>query len=222
MRVRQLVAEGWSESEARRVALNRFGSRSQVAARCRAIGRARDRERRRRLMWTEWGQDLRYALRAARRSPGFTLGVIATLALGIGATTAIVSLVDAVLLRPLPFARADDIVVVQEGRRGLASRNHSAANYLDLARDNRSFDAIAAYSGTVLTLARPGSEPLKVDAVKVSPRFFEVFGVPPLLGQVIDSTAVSRGRVAVLSEGFWRSALGGAPGVIGSKLQLGG
>jgi predicted permease len=222
MRVRQLVAAGWSEPEARRAALRCFGSKATVAAECRAIGRARDRERRRRLMWTEWGQDLRYALRTARRTPGFTFGVIATLALGIGATTAIFSVVDAVLLKPLPFARADDIVVVEQGTKGVTAYNHSAANYLDLARDNRSFDAIGAYRGGVLALTRSGSEPLKVDALEVSPGFFQVFGVQPLVGQVVDSVAVSRGRVAVLSEGFWRAVFGGARDIIGSVIQLGG
>jgi predicted permease len=222
MRTRELVSRGWSPEDARREAEQRFQSAARIAAECRSIGRRREGERRRRRMRTEWRQDLRYAWRGARRAPGFTVAVITTLALGIGATTAIFTVVNAVLLKRLPFGHPEQVVLIRQGSRGTAPGNHSAGNYLDLARDNRSFAAIAAYRDDVLTLRREGTEPLRVDAMQITSRFFDVFEIPPLVGRLPDSLAFAQGRVLVLSEGFWRKAFGADRGVIGSTVVLGG
>jgi hypothetical protein len=131
MVVRELVAGGMSEEEAEREARRRFGSVAGIGEECRRIGNERERHRR----WTEWladvGQDVRFAGRTLLRSPGFAIAAILTLALGVGATTAIFSVVDGVLLRSLPFPAADRLVVPQTLDR--KSGDHWLVSYADYA-----------------------------------------------------------------------------------------
>src|SRR5512135_2363370 len=134
-----------------------------------------------RRMDTLW-QDIRYALRRLRKSPGFTLVAVATLALGIGANTAIFSVVDAVLLRPLPFREPSRLVMVWERR---PQRDHVVASYPDFRdwRDrSRSFDGMAAFSAWTHNLTGAGS-PERVESAVVSTNFFDVLGITPSIGQ---------------------------------------
>ncbi len=167
-------------------------------------------------------QDFRYALRMLRKSPGFAAVAIGTLALGIGATTAIFSLVRAVLLDPLPFGDADRIVAVMEvwkGQRG----NVSGGMFADLRRDSKSFDLLAATRFSSMNLA-VGDDAERVLGARVTHEFFPVFGVAPALGRAIRPEEDRPGgeRVVVLSHRVWTSRLGGSPGVLGQVVRLNG
>ncbi|MEX1245554.1 MAG: ABC transporter permease [Thermoanaerobaculia bacterium] len=167
-------------------------------------------------------QDLRYALRTFAKSPGFASLAILTLALGIGANTAIFSLVHAVLLRPLPFGHADRVVAVMEtwrDRRG----DVSAGNFADLRAASRSFDRLAAVRYSSLNLAE-NDAPQRVAGSRVTEDFFGVFGVGPQLGRVFrpEEDRPGAGHVVVLSDRLWRSQFGGAPDVLGRTLRLDG
>ena len=167
-------------------------------------------------------QDFRYALRMLRKSPGFAAVAIGTLALGIGATTAIFSLVRAVLLDPLPFGDADRIVAVMEvwkGQRG----NVSGGMFADLRRDSKSFDLLAATRFSSMNLA-VGDDAERVLGARVTHEFFSVFGVPPALGRAIRPEEDRPGgeRVVVLSHRVWSSRFGGSPDVLGRVVRLNG
>jgi putative ABC transport system permease protein len=167
-------------------------------------------------------QDVRYAFRSLRRAPGFTAIAIGTLALGIGAITAIFSLVQAVVLRPLPFPHADRVVAVAETWRG-RSGGVSAGNFRDLRAASRSFDRLAAVRYTSVNLAERDA-PARVQGARVTEDFFGVFGVSPRLGRVFrpDEDRPGAEHVVVLSDRLWRSQLGAAPGVLGRTLRLDG
>jgi len=167
-------------------------------------------------------QDIRYAIRTLRKSPGFSALAIATLALGIGANTAIFSVVHAVLLRPLPFAHSERVVSVRETWRG-RDGGVSAGNFADLRAANRSFERLAAVRYSSLNLAESDA-PQRVSAARVSEDFFGVFGVAPQLGRTFrpEEDRPGAGHVAVVSDRLWRTQLGGAPDVLGRSLRLDG
>src|SRR5687767_6161665 len=127
-------------------------------------------------------QDLRYGIRMLRKSPGFTLAAVLTLALGIGANTAIFSVVNAVLLRPLPYPQPDQIVRVFETSRTMMESPASPPNFLDWREQNHVFERVAAFQGMVLNLVSPdGVEQLS--AMRVSADFFPLLRVTPALGR---------------------------------------
>ena len=172
--------------------------------------------------------DLRYAVRVLLRTPSFTIAVICVLALGIGANAAIFSIVNAVLLRPLPFEHADRLVRLfhvppQETFPGMPTFAVSPANFYDWKRDARLFDDMAIYRFRpfVLTDGTGGREVL---AGAVGAGFFEIVGTAPALGRTFhaDEDAPVRNRVLVLSDGFWKRQFGGAPDVVGRPLRLDG
>ncbi len=167
-------------------------------------------------------QDLRYAVRMLARSPGFAALAIGTLALGIGANTAIFSLVRAVLLNPLPFAEAERVANVMEtwkGRRG----GVSAGMFADLRRGSRSFDRLAGVRYSNLNLAQ-GDETERVVGARVTEDFFAVFGVPPQLGRVFrpEEDRPGADRVAVLSHRLWAGKFNRSASVLGQTLRLDG
>src|SRR3954469_6257330 len=168
----------------------------------------------------DFTRDLRHAARGLWRSPGFSLVVILTLALGIGGNTAVFSVVDQLLLRPLPYPDGDQLVMVEESSRGRAA-DVSPANWLDCRRDSRAFRAFAAWQPTFFTLIGTG-EPKRANAQMVSAEFFPTLGVAPLLGRTIsDADDPPNGpQVAVLSYRFWQQQLGGDPRAIGRTVQL--
>ncbi len=133
-------------------------------------------------MWQALGQDLRYAARRLARNPGFTLLIVLILALGIGANTAIFSIVKGVLLRPLPFADSDRIVVLHETfHKGWGSV--SAPNYLNWKEQSRALESMAAYRAGGLNLTGHLT-PQRLDSAEVSEGFFEVLGVHPMIGRL--------------------------------------
>ena len=168
-------------------------------------------------------QDIRYALRSMRKNPGFTVIAVLTLALGIGANTAIFSVVDAVVLRPLPYRAPDRLVMVWERR---PERDHIVASYPDF-RDwrarSRSFDGMAAFSAWTHNLTGAGS-PERVESAVVSASFFDVLGLAPSLGRAFRPEEETKGRddVVVLGHAFFLKRFGGDRSVVGRKILLDG
>lgn len=168
-------------------------------------------------------QDLRYAARILRKSPAFTTVVVLTLALGIGANTAIFSVVYAVLLRPLPYARPSQLVFVPEAKpeAGISGLGMAYPTFSELRDHNRVFSGIAGLGGHSLVLTGSG-EPAEVSTVVVTSDFFSVLAAEPLLGRVFNAEDSQRGAVplVVLSENLWRSRFGAEAGIIGSSVTL--
>ena len=168
-------------------------------------------------------QDLRQAIRSLRRSPVFALAVVATLALGIGGNTAIFSVVNAVLLRPLPFPQPDRLVTVWGYHPDIGRETASLPDFLDWRRDARSFERMAAWATTQFTLTGAG-EPEVVRGAQVTADYFRVLDVPVPIGRGFESADELSGgaRVAVLGYGFWQRRFGGDPGTVGRRIVLGG
>jgi putative ABC transport system permease protein len=169
--------------------------------------------------------DLKHALRLLVRQPGLTLVAVVTLALGIGANTAIFSAVDAVLLRPLPWPDPDRMVMVWEKRpqEGVMDNAVSPADYLDWSRSATSFTAMSAYATVSADLTGRGT-PERFVAGAVSASFFDVFGAKPIAGRVFtrDEEIVGRHRVVVLSYPLWTERFGSDRSVLGRKVVLNG
>jgi putative ABC transport system permease protein len=170
--------------------------------------------------------DLRYSVRLLTRSPGFALVAIATLALGIGANTAIFSVVNALLLRPLPYAQANRLVMVWQDMRargGPAQEWATPGNFADWQKARELFDAIAAIQGWQPSLTGSGA-PESVAGEQVTASYFDVLGISPSLGRVFraDEDIPNAPRVVILSHRFWQRRFGGDARVIGQSLNLGG
>ena len=166
-------------------------------------------------------RDLRYALRVLRSRIGFSAAAVISLALGIGACTAIFSVVDGVLLRSLPYPDADRIVQLREVSEKGAQMPVTEPNYLDARARSESLEAIAQYSGS-LTTVTGGSEPVRARAFGVSGDFFRVLGVQPVVGRAfLPEESRPGGRtVAVVSYGFWQRLLGGKTDFANTTLNL--
>jgi predicted permease len=172
---------------------------------------------------TGLAQDVRYALRQLRKSPSFTAITVLTLALGIGANSAIFSVVNGVLLNPLPFHDASRIVSMFEATPNFLKGSISYPNFLDWQRDNRSFAAMAAYRWTDGSITGVG-QPENVRAQRVSANFFPILGVNPILGRNFTSDEDRRGAspTALISEGLWKRKFGSDRNVIGQRLIVAG
>jgi predicted permease len=167
-------------------------------------------------------RDIRYAVRQLLKAPGFTATAVLTLAFGIGATTAIFSIVEGVLLRPLPFADPGRIVVVGDLIEGTEFSTPSVPAYESLlyARGTRSFSSIGAYQQTAYELSGAG-DPAQVSASRLNAGVFTVLGVSPMMGRVFTPQEEDgREQVAVISYQMWRSRLHGNAQVMGTKIQL--
>jgi putative ABC transport system permease protein len=166
-------------------------------------------------------QDLRYGIRTLRKSPGFAAVAVLTLAIGIGANTAIFSFVNGVLLKPLPYGEPERIVRVLEKPPGGGRNGISTLNYLDWQRDNTVFEYMAAQTGGSVTLTGI-SEPVRLRGARVSPHYFDIFGIKPVLGRTFaaDEEQLGKERVAVLSHALWESQFGADPNVIGRTITL--
>ena len=167
-------------------------------------------------------RDVRYGLRQVRRNPGFSAIAIATLALGIGVNTAMFSVVDAVLIRPLPYVEAGRLVMIWDemSHIGFPKANSTPAEWYEWRRQNTVFTDIAATQPGQATLSSDG-EPVQVPARKATANLWTVLGVQPLLGRAFTEDEDTRGvRVAVISHGLWQRRFGGAPDVLGRKIIL--
>jgi putative ABC transport system permease protein len=170
-------------------------------------------------------KDIRYGVRGLLKRPGFTAIALITLALGIGANTAIFSVVNAVLLRPLPFRDPDQLVIVWEDATfaGFPRNTPAPANYVDWKTQNQSFVDMAASHETSFNLTGDG-EPERVSAYSVSSNFFPLFGVQPLLGRSFSDGEDRPGtnKVAILSYSLWQSRYGGDRQILNRDIQLNG
>src|ERR1700683_3647983 len=168
-------------------------------------------------------QDVRYGLRMLSKNPGFAAIAILTLALGIGANSAIFSIDHAVLLRPLPYPHSDRLVVVWEkGDDGLQT-NTSYATYVDWRARSRSFDELTLASYWIGTLTGSG-QPEQLPALRVSSNFFRTLGVRPALGRdfLAEEDTPSTSHVVILTDGLWRRRFSADPGIIGKSITLNG
>jgi putative ABC transport system permease protein len=174
---------------------------------------------------SEFAQDLKYAVRALRRSPGFALVVVLALALGIGANTAIFSIVNGTLLQPLPYPQPDHLLALFGRFTGIGipkdQNAFSAPELMDLKRLNTSLSHVAAIQQTSANVNVTGV-PERLDGALVSPELFPMLGVQPRLGRVFRAEEGIEGRdqVALISEGLWKRRFGSDPGVIGRKVLL--
>jgi putative ABC transport system permease protein len=168
--------------------------------------------------------DLRYALRQLIKSPGFAAVTILTLALGIGACTAIFSVVNAVLLRPLDYPDPARLVIIRETNLpDFPEFSVSPPNYLDWEKQTKSYEHLAAYSGSRINLTGDG-EPQQLVGIKATAHYFDVYGIKPVLGRTFlpEEDAPGKNHVVVLSYPFWQRVFGGAADVLGRPVQLNG
>jgi predicted permease len=167
-------------------------------------------------------QDLRHAARGLARAPGFTGAAVFTLALGLGANTAIFSVVDAALLRPLPFDDPERLVLVWETMGDWKTRWVAPANFVDWRRDARSFEALAGYSSSDVNLTGAG-EPERLKSAVVSDNLFDLLGASAAVGRVFQRGEDQSGpRLALLSDGLWRRRFGADANVVGRTVRLNG
>jgi len=168
-------------------------------------------------------QDARYGMRMLVKNPGFTAVVVLTLALGIGANTAIFSVVNGVLLSPLPFPNAKRVVSMFQDKPNFPKGSISYPNFLDWQHDNRTFESIAAYRWADGSISGVG-EPEEVKAQRVSATFFPILGVKPILGRNFSAEEDRRGAnpTVIISEGLWKRKFGADPNVIGKRLIVAG
>ncbi len=173
-------------------------------------------------MQTLW-QDIRYGLRMLGKNPGFTAVVVLTLALGIGANTALFSIVNGVLLNPLPFAEPDRLVSMYTRTPEFTRASVSYLNFLDWRRDNHSFSAIAAFRGENYNLSGIG-DAQRLSANMVSAEFFPILGVKPSVGRFFteQEDQVGAAPVAVISDGLWKRKFASSPDAVGKSLNLNG
>jgi putative ABC transport system permease protein len=168
-------------------------------------------------------QDIRYSLRMLAKNPGFTIIAVLTLALGIGANTAIFSVVNGVLLRPLPYPQPNQLVVLSEKNKNFDRSSISYPNFLDWQRRNSTFASLAAYRSDDFSLTRAG-DAQRVRVGMVSAGFFEILGVSPVLGRRFTPEDDLRGAspVALISAGLWQSKFGSSPDIIGKTILMDG
>jgi putative ABC transport system permease protein len=223
MRTRELIADGVAPDQARAQAVATFGDVDAVEAACRDERRKHVRERAWRDELDSALYDIRFALRTLGRSPGFTATVLLTLALGIGANSAIFSMVNGVLLRRLPYANAERILVVQHpsASLGIEDLGFSPLEMADFAAQTRSIDAIGEYHSMSFDLLGHG-DPRRVQTGVVSADFFQLLGVKPLLGRAF---AVGEDRdgaapVLILSYRFWVNELGADSSIVGKTFTM--
>jgi len=219
MHIQQLTREGlgagMTEAEARTAALREFGSIEQIKDECRDTRRVR---------WMQdFVQDLRYGVRMLRESPGFTAVALLTLALGIGANTAIFSVVDAVLLRALPYPDPDQLVLMSNvpEKQPNALLGISYRDFTAYREHNQVFSEMAGNTFHNLTLTGAG-EPSIVNTADVTPEIFSVLGAAPLAGRLLlpEDGKPGAAAVAVISEDLWRSRFGSDPNVVGHSINL--
>jgi putative ABC transport system permease protein len=212
--IEQNVAAGMSAEDARYAALRSFGGVEQVKEECR----------------NAWGlrfidsllQDIRFGLRMLAKNPGFTVVAVLTLALGIGAITAIFSVVNAVLLKPLLMADPSRVVYIQESMQGIFP-NLSVGNFADIGRQSTSFTKLCASQDANFNLATLEA-PERIQGEMVTRDYFATFGIQPIAGRVFtaEEDMPGRGQVVVISELLWRTRLHADPGIVGQPIRMNG
>jgi len=169
-------------------------------------------------------RDIQYGARMLRKSRGFTAIAVLTLALGIGANTAVFSVVNAVLLKPLPYGDPDRLVFLTEWSEQVPQMSFSVANFKDLRDQNHVFDAVFGSNSTSFVLTGSGPEAERVNVRQVTSGMFDTLQKTPILGRAFTADEDKPGapRVILLSEGFWDRRFGRDPGIVGKTLTLSG
>ena len=223
MRAQELMDAGMGPQAARLAALQSFGDLPTIAAECRTISTRGARTRARRALMTGLLHDLRFALRSLRKSPGFTLVSVLTLALGIGANTAVFSMIRGVLLRPLPYEHGERLVYLRQPAPlgGVVNAQFSPLELADYRQRSRAMESLVEYHSMPFILLGQG-EPRRVQTGVVSANFFDVLGVRPLRGRAFrpGEDQPSAEPVLVLSYGFWMNRLGGDPAIVGKTFEM--
>jgi putative ABC transport system permease protein len=222
MRTRELVARGMDPTSARAAAVARFGDFRAVRASCRSIGNQRDRDMRRTEYLSELAYDARFALRQLLHAPAFTAVAVLTLALGVGATTAIFSAVEAVVLKPFPYTAADRLAFAFTHWQ-FGDGNVSVGDFADWRRRSKSFAELAAFQFRGMTMTT-GDTPDRVTVASTTANVFSMFGMKPAIGRGFtpDEDQPGKNQVLVLSDGLWRRAFAARQNVLGETVLLGG
>jgi putative ABC transport system permease protein len=215
--IEEKVAQGMSPDEARRAARLEIGRVEHMKDTVRDVRVG---------VWLDaLRKDVRFGVRTLRRRPGFTAVAVVTLGVGMGATTAIFSLVDSVLLKPLPFHEPDRLALVWEVRPRFNQPRIEASplNYLDWEQQARAFKSMAAYVTTFVNLTGSGT-PERLEAMQVTPNLLPTLGIEPLFGRGFVAPEGSPGqtRVAILSYGLWQRRFGGDRAIVGQTIRLDG
>jgi predicted permease len=224
MRVRELIEQGETPERARRMAMERFGDFDSARDACVAINERRRRHMVRTQFFAECRQDVAYALRTLWRTPAFTAAALLTLALGIGANSAIFSVVHGVLLESLPFRDADNLHQLRlRYPDGTRYTSYSAPDYMSVREDTHVFERVEAMSNALLTLTGAG-EPREINGIAVTPGFMDMLGITVTRGRgfLPEDMQPGHANVAILTNGFWQRSFGGDESVIGRTLALSG
>lgn len=215
MRAQENARQGMTPDEAERAALRSFGSWTRIREACRDVKGGGIVE--------TFINDIKFGARMLRKNLGFTIVAVLTLAIGIGANTAIFSVVNAVLLRPLQYPNAERIVAIQELNEKGSRVQVTAANFLDWRAQNTSFEDLAAILARTANLT-VGDTAERVNLAMTSTNFFHVFGLQPQLGRFFlpEEEIAGHNPVAVLGYGLWQREFGGDPSVVGKSIMLDG
>ena len=224
----QALSRGLSEDEAQRVVLADLKVPDSLGRELKRVERRVSQNpvpmgtARRSNMIGDLGQDVRYGLRMLAKNPAFTAIAVLALALGIGANSAIFSVVNAILLRPLPYKNPEQLVMVWENAThlGFPKDTPSPANFLDWRQQTTVFEGMAAFTERSFNLTGVG-EPERLDGRRVSSNLFDLLGVRPIIGRTFVPQEDQPGtKVVLLNESLWKRRFGGDPGVIGRVLTL--
>ncbi|NNM34666.1 MAG: ABC transporter permease [Gemmatimonadetes bacterium] len=225
MRAREFEAEGMSPEDAERQARARLQNYPQMVSELEGIGRRRDAAMAVQERWGEWVRDGKYALRQLRRAPGFALVAILTLALGIGANTAVFSVINGVLLEPLPYEEPDELIVLSSAFPTMDFDRFwlSPPEYFELREWNQVFEEIGGYRTGTASI-ETADRPVRVPSAVATWTLFPTLGVSAALGRTFTEQEDLPGAdpVAMISDGLWRRAFAADPSVIGRNVRLGG
>lgn len=233
-KVDDLIGQGWDAEAARREAERQFGNLLAVQNVGERMGERMERHRRITEYGIDWTKDIRYVFRTLRNNPGFTAVAVLVLALGIGLNSAVFSVVNTMLLRPLPFPKSQELVWFRGGKSfdakiraagGLSAETYTVDVYREFQRHNRSFQSVTAFQTFYNSLQYKltgVSQPRQLDAVEVAGNFFPTLGVVPTLGRnFTEEETLKGGRpAAILSYSFWKTQLAGDPNVIGKSITI--
>ena len=208
------IAAGMNAREAREAASRMFGGVSQIEEECRDMRETQYLE--------NFLQDSRYAVRMLGKSPAFTVVIVLTLALSIGANSAIFSVINGVLLKPLPYPQAERIARVFYRSASYPKFPVNPWDFLDFRARNRSFENFAMYTHADVQLSGTGSDPVKLSAFRISSGYFRVLGVEPARGREFDFSEErpGNGNVVILSDRLWRNQFGAAADILGRRVLL--
>ncbi|HYV98884.1 MAG TPA: ABC transporter permease, partial [Gemmatimonadaceae bacterium] len=223
---KEFEARGMTPADARRAAIDTFGDPAAVQSEVTELHDATVRTTRRRAWLADLGADATLGLRSLRRSPGFALVALLTLAIGIGANTAIFSVLRSVLLRPLPYAQPEQLVQVWSDHRALGRKEPewlTPPDFADWRDQNRTFTSMAAYQGWLPDLTGDG-DPESLTGALVSGNYFDLLGVQPAVGRLLTPADddPNAAPVVVLSHALWTRRFGGDSGIVGKNIQLNG